>query len=328
MKLTLQAFTLIVLIALPLSAQTSLLPSDTYNGFDVSKSLIPKDEILAGGPPRDGIPAILKPKFETAKEAGWLKDEDLVTGIDYGGVQKAYPLRILVWHEAVNDEIGGIPVLVSYCPLCGSTVVFRRDISGSPKPLPPDNYPISRGKTLTFGISGLLYQSDVLFYDHQTESLWSQLEMKAVTGEMIGTKFEIFPSVLATWKEWKGEHPNTLVLSRDTGFRRDYDRDPYGGYENSPSVWFHLKHRNSRFHPKEKVFVVVSGDATKAYPLSELKKVKTPFEDKVGNQSVVIEFRDGSYVKVSDKSGVPVKSFVSYWFAWYTFKPDTLVFTK
>jgi uncharacterized protein DUF3179 len=312
-KIFLESFILIVLIALPLSAQTSLLPSDTYNGFDVSKSLIPKDEILAGGPPRDGIPAILKPKFETAKEAGWLKDEDLIAGIDYGGVQKAYPLRILVWHEAVNDEIGGIPVLISYCPLCGSTVAFRRNIAG---------------KTLTFGISGLLYQSDVLFYDHQTESLWSQLEMKTVTGEMIGTKLEIFPSVLATWKEWKGEHPNTLVLSRDTGFGRNYDRDPYGGYENSSSVWFPINHRNGRFHPKEKVLVVVSGDATKAYPFSELKKVKTPFEDKVGNQSVIIEFKDGSYVRAADKSGNQVKSFVSYWFAWFTFRPDTIVFAK
>lgn len=313
MKLSSLAFTPIILIALSLSSQTSLFSSDSYNGFDVSNSLIPKDEILAGGPPRDGIPAILKPKFETAKEAGWLKDEDLITGIDYKGIQKAYPLRILVWHEAVNDEIGGIPVLVSYCPLCGSTVVFRRDI---------------RGKTFTFGISGLLYQSDVLFYDRQIESLLSQLEMKAVTGEMIGTKFEIFPSVLATWKEWKGEHPNPLVLSRDTGFGRNYDRDPYGGYENSPSVWFPIKHRNSRFHLKEKVLVVVSGDVTKAYPFSELKKVKTPFEDRVGNQSVIIEFKDGSYVRASDKSGNPVKSFVSYWFAWYTFRPDTIVFTK
>jgi uncharacterized protein DUF3179 len=313
MKLGVLAFILMILIALPLSAQTSLFPSDTYNGFDVSKNLIPKDEILAGGPSRDGIPAILKPKFETAKEASWLKDEDLITGSDYSGVQKAYPLRILVWHEAVNDEIGGIPVLVSYCPLCGSTVVFRRDI---------------RGKTFTFGISGLLYQSDVLFYDHQTESLWSQLEMKAVTGEMIGTKLEIFPSVLATWKEWKGEHPNTLVLSRDTGFGRNYDRDPYGGYESSPSVWFPINHRNGRFHPKEKVLIVVSGDVTKAYPFSELKKVKTPFEDKVGNQSVIIDFKDGSYVRASDKSGNPVKSFVSYWFAWYTFRPDTVIFTK
>ena len=311
--ISLLAFVLIILTALPLSAQTFLLPSDSYNGFDISKSLIPKDEILSGGPPRDGIPAIVKPKFETIKEVDWLKDEDLVTGVDYNGVKKAYPLRILVWHEVVNDVISGIPILVSYCPLCGSTVTFRRDVGE---------------KTLTFGISGLLYQSDVLFYDHQTESLWSQLEMKAVTGQMIETKLGIFPSVLATWGEWKREHPNTLVLSKDTGSVRNYDRDPYEGYENSFSLFFPINHKSSRFHPKEKVLIVFSGDITKAYPFSELKKVKGSFEDKVGNQSVVIHFKDGSYVKASDKSGNPVKSFVSYWFAWYTFKPDTLVFTK
>ncbi len=311
MKRALLIFILIISFNLHLSAQTFLLQSDSYNGFDVSKSLIPKNEILQGGPPRDGIPAILEPKFETVKEANWLKDEDLVTGVDYNGVKKAYPLKILVWHEAVNDEISGIPILVSYCPLCGSTVTFRRDVGE---------------KTLTFGISGLLYQSDVLFYDNETESLWSQLQMRAVTGEMIGTKLEIIPSVLATWKEWKREHPRSLVLSRDTGFGRNYDGGPYEGYENSSSVWFPINHESGRFHPKEKVLVVVSGDITKAYAFSELKKVKTPFEDKVGNQSVVIHFKDGSYVKASDKSGNPVKSFVSYWFAWYTFKPETLIF--
>jgi hypothetical protein len=311
MKLALLVFSLI-LFPIHLSAQTFSLSSDSYNGFDVSKGLIPKNQILQGGPPKDGIPAILEPKFEPAKESKWLKNEDLVTGVDYRGVQKAYPLRILVWHEAVNDEIGGTPILVSYCPLCGSTLVFKREV---------------RDKTLTFGISGLLYQSDVLFYDRETDSLWSQLDMKAVTGKMIGTKLEIFPSSLATWGEWKREHPNTLVLSRDTGFSRSYDRDPYEGYENSSTVWFPINHKNDRFHPKERVLVVVSGDKTKAYPFSELKKVKAPFEDKVGDKTVVIHFKDGRYVKASDNSGNPVKSFVSYWFAWYTFKPDTLVFT-
>ncbi len=311
MKLTLIVFSLI-LFPLCLSAQTFLLSSDSYNGFDVSKSLIPTNEILPGGPPKDGIPAILEPKFEPAGKAEWVKDGDLVAGVDYNGVQKAYPLRILVWHEAVNDEIGGVPILVSYCPLCGSTLVFKRNIGG---------------KTLSFGISGLLYQSDVLFYDRETDSLWSQLGIKAVTGKMMGTKLEIFPSLLATWREWKREHPNTLVLSRDTGFARGYDRDPYEGYENSPSIWFPINHKNSRFHPKEKVLVVISGDIAKAYPFSELKKVKAPIEDKVGDQTVVIQFRDGGgYVKASDRSGNPVKTLVSYWFAWYTFKPDTLVF--
>lgn len=301
-----------ILMALPQGARLQLF-ADSLNGFDLSKSLVPKEEILSGGPPRDGIPAILKPKFENAGDVNWLSDDDLVAGIDYNGIQKAYPLKILVWHEAVNDEVNGVPILVSYCPLCGSTLVFKRDFGD---------------KTLTFGISGLLYQSDVLFYDHQTESLWSQLEMKAISDEMIGTEFEIFPSTLGTWKEWKKKYPDTLVLSRRTGFSRDYGRDPYTGYEGSSSIMFPVKHRSDKFHPKEKVLVVVSGDVAKAYPFSELKKTQTPLEDRVGDKAIIISFKDGNFVEATDRSGNRIESFVSYWFAWYTFKPDTLVYKK
>lgn len=301
-----------LLIVLPQAAQPQFL-TDSFNGFDLSNSLIRKDEILSGGPPRDGIPAILDPRFESAWEGNWLDDDDLVAGIDYKGVQKAYPLRILVWHEAVNDEIKGVPILVSYCPLCGSTLVFNREFGE---------------KTLTFGISGLLYQSDVLFYDHQTESLWSQLEMRAVTGVMMGTRFKIFPSVLATWKEWKAKYPKTLVLSRETGFSRDYSKDPYTPYEASDSIMFPIKHNSNKFHPKEKVLVVVSGDVAKAYPFSELKKISTTLEDRIGDKDVVITIKDGNYLEVKDKSGNRIESFVSYWFAWYTFRPDTLVFER
>ncbi len=165
----------VTLISVTLIPNTGL-SDNLFNGFNVSKSLIPQEEIIKGGPPRDGIPAILYPKFEEGEKVRWLRENDIITGIDFNGTQKAYPFKILVWHEAVNDEIDEIPILVSYCPLCGSTIVFRRDFWK---------------KTLTFGISGLLYQSNVLFYDHQTESLWSQLEMKAVTGEMIGARHQI-----------------------------------------------------------------------------------------------------------------------------------------
>jgi hypothetical protein len=183
------------------------------------------------------------------------------------------------------------------------------------------------GKELTFGISGLLYQSDVLFYDHQNESLWSQLEMKAITGKKMGKDLVIVPSVLATWKEWKDKHPNTLALSRDTGFSRNYNRDPYGGYEESDLLMFPVKNKSNRFHPKEKVLVVIVGNIAKAYPFSELEKVRAPLEDKIGEQEVLIKYGDGSYVAATDKSGKPINSFVSYWFAWYTFRPDTQVFT-
>lgn len=287
---------------------------ESYNGFDLSNSSVPKDEIMSGGPPRDGIPAILEPKFVSKKEAGWLKDDDLLLGIHKDGTAKAYPLRILVWHEAVNDEIGDDPVLVNYCPLCGSAMVFKRDIGG---------------KTLTFGISGLLHQSNVLFYDHQTESLWSQLDMKAISGEMKGAGFNIYPSTMATWKEWRNKYPDTLVLSRDTGYARDYSRDPYAGYESSKSIMFPVNKKSSRFHPKEKILVVVSGDDAKAYPFSELEKAGKKLSDKVGNNKIDIIFNNGELVEVRDSTeNKQVESLVTYWFAWYAFRPDTPVFSN
>ena len=310
MRTVLTISLLIILFAKSNSYSISLF--DDYNGFDVSNSLIPKEKIFTGGPPKDGIPAILKPKFENAETVSWLKSDDLVTGVEIGGVYKAYPLRILVWHEAVNDKIGNKPILVSYCPLCGSTLVFNRSIGS---------------EELTFGISGLLYQSDVLFYDHQNQSLWSQLEMQAISGPKAGTHIEVLPSVLATWDEWKKKHPNTLVLSRDTGHGRDYDNMPYGEYESSSNLMFSVENRNDRYHPKEKVLVVISSDnVAKAYAFKELKKIKTPFNDKVGYDSIKINFEDGNFVTAYKESGEPVKSFVTYWFAWYTFRPDTLVF--
>ena len=140
----------------------------TRNGFYLKNSSIPINEILAGGPSKDGIPAINNPKFITAKAAKFLKPDDRVIGVFYSGVAKAYPIRILNWHEIVNDEIKNIPFVVSFCPLCGTGVVFSSTI---------------KGQKLTFGVSGLLYNSDVLFYDKQSESLWSQLLAKAVTGK-------------------------------------------------------------------------------------------------------------------------------------------------
>ncbi len=203
--------------------------------------------------------------------------------------------------------------MVSYCPLCGSTLVFDRNIDA---------------EELTFGISGLLYQSDVLFYDHQSQSLWSQLEMKAISGPKAGTEMEVLPSVLATWEQWKNKHPNTLVLSKDTGYWRDYDNMPYGGYESSTNLMFPVDNRDNRYHPKEKVLVVISSDdVAKAYAYKELSKVKTPLSDKVGADEITIKYNDGKFVSAYDKAGSPVKSFVTYWFAWYTFRPDTLVFT-
>ncbi|NIR48043.1 DUF3179 domain-containing protein, partial [candidate division KSB1 bacterium] len=156
-----------MLIAFLLNSSLAL--AQTKNGFDLSGSLIPPDEILAGGPPRDGIPAIDNPKFVSPSEADFLQPEDRVLGIDRNGVAKAYPIKIVNWHEIINDRFGDEAVVVTYCPLCGSGVAFSAEINA---------------KATTFGVSGLLYNNDVLLYDRRTKSLWSQLMGKAVTGPL------------------------------------------------------------------------------------------------------------------------------------------------
>lgn len=194
-----------------------------HNGFDVSNATIPKSEILRGGPPRDGIPAIDEPKFLPVSKAHFLRDEDPVIGLVEKGEARAYPLRILVWHEIVNDTVGGRPITVVYCPLCGTGMVFDRRYAG---------------EELTFGVSGLLYNSDVLMYDRQTESLWSQLKMEAVAGPQVGQKMHWLASEQMTWSAWKKRYPDSKVLSTETGYKKNYNSPPYAGYEQTESTLF------------------------------------------------------------------------------------------
>ena len=285
---------------------------DKYNGFDISNHSIPKDKILSGGPPKDGIPSINNPKFVSVKEAHFMNDNDLVIGARVNDVIKAYPIKILNWHEIVNDTLGKKPVVVSFCPLCGTGLVFEQMINN---------------KKYTFGVSGLLYQSDLLMYDHQTESLWSQIEGTAVTGEMLGKKLTPLPVVHMTWKAWKEENPETLVLSTDTGFQRDYDRDPYQGYELSERLYFPVEKLDGRFHPKEKIVGVEVNGVYKAYPFSILSKEKSPVEDEINGKKFKIFYEAQSKkVFVTDENEKVVPSLVAFWFAWYAFHQETLVY--
>ena len=186
-----------------------------------------------------------------------------------------------------------------------------------------------KNKELTFGVSGLLHESNVLFYDHQTESLWSQLREESVTGEMTGTKLKAIPSVTTTWKAWREQHPDTLVLSTQTGFQRDYSRSPYMAYAKSPHPMFPVKHKDARLDPKEKVLGVSLGEARKAYPLKLLREHKGPIEDRIGNKAVKILYDpEADSARVIDaNSGELLPSVVAYWFAWATFHPDTPVYT-
>jgi len=283
------------------------------NGFNLDGSLVPVDAIEHGGPARDGIPSIDKPQFIKARQADFLNDDDRILAIDYQGVQRAYPIRILNWHEIVNDRIKGQSVVVSYCPLCGTGLVYSGRI---------------QGKDYQFGVSGLLYNSDVLMYDRQSESLWSQILAKAVTGSLKGTKLTTLPVEHTTWGKWRKAHPNTQVLSTETGYQRDYTESPYAGYEQSESVYFRFSAESRRYHPKERVLGVEVNGQFKAYPFVELARTgQQQLQDNFAGQTLQLSFdattRTG---KVQDAQGQPVHTINSFWFAWYAFHPDTAIF--
>ncbi len=281
-------------------------------GFDLSTHSVPPEQIMDGGPRKDGIPAILTPRFVTASQADFLNNNDRVLALSRGREAKAYPIKILNWHEVVNDRLDGRPVVVTYCPLCGTGIAFDATIGNA---------------TYTFGVSGLLYQSDLLMYDHQTESLWSQISMEAVAGPLTGSKLEPVYLVHTTWGEWKAEHPATQVLSTRTGFFRDYSRDPYDGYAQRRDLMFDVTHFDPTYHPKAWIVGVEIDGTAKAYAFSELEKTETPVRDRVNGRTLVIQFnRQAASATVSDEDGNPIPSVMAYWFAWYAFHPDTTTF--
>lgn len=280
--------------------------------FDLTQHRVPLDQIADGGPGKDGIPALLTPRFVSASEATYLQDADRVLGLTQGAEAKAYPIKILNWHEIVNDSIDGKPVVVTYCPLCGTGIAFDANVAGGRH---------------TFGVSGLLYQSDLLMYDHQTESLWSQIGMHAVAGPLTGQR--LIPVFLehTTWAEWRAAHPATLVLSTKTGSFRNYDRDPYSGYAENRELYFDITHVDPRYHPKEWVVGIELNGVAKAYPFAEIQKVRSPVSDQLGGQAITIHFNSQTRsASVTDAEGKPLPSVMAFWFAWYTFHPKTEIF--
>jgi hypothetical protein len=183
------------------------------------------------------------------------------------------------------------------------------------------------GKIYTFGISGRLYKSNVLIYDHQTESLWSQLMEKAVTGPLAGKRLKTLPSTRSSWKAWKKKKPGTLVLSTDTGYERDYGGDPYKGYYQSLGIWFPVGEVRKDLSPKEMVLGIEVGGKARAYPLAELRKRSGTIRDEVGGEPVQITVTpDGEVTGVLDRDGNPIPPTFSYWFAWQAFHPETTVY--
>jgi len=294
---------------------TTSLQAKTMNGFDLSGGLLPMDEIFQGGPPRDGIPAIDNPQFVTAaqmQELGELEPSDLVLGVSVNGIHKAYPIRILNWHEIVNDNFAEQPVVITFCPLCGSGMAFEAQLDGI---------------DLDFGVSGLLYNSDVLLFDRQTQSLWSQIEKQSVTGNYQSRQLVDLAVQNTTWQRWREQYPDTQVLSFDTGYRRSYRRDPYAGYENSANTFFPVKFRAMGLHPKEKVLGLEHQGLAKAWPLVELAKAKLPLLDNIGDMQVMVHYDESSHTgHITDLQGQLLPAVSLFWFAWAAFHDDTLLY--
>jgi hypothetical protein len=270
---------------------------------------VPPEEILHGGPAKDGIRSLEYPAFVAADDADFLKAKDRILGIELNGLARAYPVRILNYHEIVNDAFGGSAVAVTYCPLCNSGIAFDAKIGNT---------------RLEFGVSGLLYNSDVLLYDRQTGSLWSQIEKTAITGEMQGTKLESFPMTHTTWRDWVARHPDTEVLSDQTGFPMDYKTDPYFDYSRGGKLMFPVAEQNSKYRRKSYVLGLEIDGQFKAYPFSELNKGPKVFIDEFRGQKFEVRYdKKNKTASIFGEEGDELPSLISYWFAWYAFHPDT-----
>jgi hypothetical protein len=246
---------------------------------DFSRHTVSYAEIISGGVPRDGIPPIDSPSFFSIEAANsWLADREPVIALEINGDARAYPLQIMTWHEIVNNSVGGIPVAVTFCPLCNSAIAFDRRMGEI---------------VYDFGVSGKLRNSDLIMWDRQTESWWQQFTGEEIVGSLAGIRLDMLPAVIISWGDFKSAYPEGQVLSQDTGFSRPYSRNPYVGYDdvdNSPFLFRGDPDR--RLLPMERVVAVTIDDASVAFPFSVLEKEKV-INYQHGDQNLVVFFKPG-----------------------------------
>ena len=255
------------------------------------------ERALSGGPGKDGIPSIDAPKFVPVNT---FKHPDAVQAIVMrdGKNVKVYPYNILNWHEIVNDTVAGVPVAVTFCPLCGSAIVYDRRVDG---------------ETLTFGVSGYLLESNMIMFDREHEALWQQSTGKVLAGRNLDTELQLLPFQLMTMGEVKKMHPGALVLSEETGHRRDYVRNPYSGYEDSEGYIFSPSREDLRY-PSKTIFVVFRYEgASVGAPYLKLTDGKV-FETKVNGDSIRL-VRDGDLLTITDRNGRELPFYFEMWFS-------------
>jgi len=261
---------------------------------DFSNATVPLEEITSGGPPKDGIRSIDRPTFVTVSEADdWLGDREPVAVVKMNGVTKAYPLSILIWHEIVNDEIGGSPVTVTYCPLCNTTIAVDRNFDG---------------RVLDFGTTGRLRHSDLVMYDRQSETWWQQATGEGLVGEYAGERLTFVPATVMNWRSVKEQLEDALVLSRETGFPADfrerYGRNPYQGYDRGKGPWdrfFKYGRKDDRLPAMERVVALESDGEYLAVPFSVLEDDRVAHVT-VGDLDVVVFWASGTASAVDNSA--------------------------
>ena len=294
------------------------------------------ESMMSGGPPKDGIPAIDNPRFSQAEQADdYLDGGDIVFGLAENGIVRAYPQRILVWHEIVNDVVGDLGLAVTYCPLTGTAIAFER-------------------AQTEFGVSGRLVNSNLIMFDRDTDTWFPQVLAIGIRGPHEGAALVERPMVWTTWERWRTMHPDTEVLSTDTGFARNYNSDPYGAYNPRSGYYapdsgtmFPLMHSDPRFPPKAEVIGGRTSEAAVAFPLGRLREAGRAELEANGTVFTALydEALDTGYVFRGRSDGTaqiggtgpravswaggdalePVNSFQAMWFAWAAFYPDTAV---
>jgi hypothetical protein len=313
----------LLLTSIAAAADPQSWKSEGWTKTDFSKTRIAWDEVLSGGPPKDGIPSIDRPKFQPVSESKDLTANDPVIGLEIEGDARAYPLRVLIWHEIVNDMVGGTPVAVTYCPLCNAAIVFDRRLSNG---------------VLDFGTTGKLRKSDLVMYDRQTESWWQQFTGEAIIGELAGRSLKLLPARLESFSDFKQRHPGGKVLVPNNEGARNYGRNPYVGYDSATSPFLYRGELPQGIEPMARVVVARRETGAPTIVAMALIREKTPlrvgsfvFLWKPGQSSAVdtekiSEGRDVGTVEVYRERGSGERALIPYdvtfAFVAHAFHPD------
>lgn len=340
------------------TSNTPTTPATPITIYRPEEWLIPSDQIIDGGPGKDGIIVIDNPQFSKIAEIDFLNPEDLVIAVNFGTEARAYPHPILDWHEIINDEIGDIKLALTYCPLTGTGIGWNRVINS---------------QVTSFGSSGLLYNTNLLAYDRATDSYWSQMRNQCVNGEQKGIQVNTYHSVEMSYAAFQKMYPDGSILNTNTGFNKKYGTFPLGGYRTSPELLFPVNNKDGRLYPKERVLGVVVNSTAKAYTFTNFSDANiTAIQDTVGGTAVVIvgnerlnfmtaykrQLADGTFlsfeavqdrlpVVLTDNEGNEWDAFgnalsgsragtqleaplnyIGYWFAWAAFHPEIDIFLE